>query len=311
MKFAKVRTVPKALDKNGESDFMTTGRPKYPHAIIIATLACNLKCKLCILDAPYYKEPFHPDTQYIKDVTDRAFALGDYEIFEFNGGEPLLRNDFVEIFEYALRYTGNADVFKTVTNGTIVPSEELVAVWKEYGDKFYCIIDDYGSELSPNSGAAYEKVKSAGIPCEKRDMCSNAKHHGGWADFRVGEMKHTAEEAEAVYLKCGQAQKLKHCCNIINGLLMPCHMQFKLNDRGLCAPLEHEFIDLFDDSEPLERKREKMRDFTDITKIKSLTACRYCVGLYDGIERAAPAVQLSSEEKRNAAVIPRSLGLLQ
>ncbi|MDR2176359.1 MAG: hypothetical protein LBO82_10560 [Synergistaceae bacterium] len=262
------------------------------------------------MDAPYYRKPFHPDIDFLKETTDRTFAIGDYEIFEFNGGEPLLRGDFAELFEYALRYRDNADIFKTVTNGSKEIRGDLIDVWKQYGDKFYCIIDNYGPKLSPCAEENCSKLKSAGIPCELRDMYSDSKHHGGWADFRVDEIKHTVEEAKAIYLKCGQAQKLKHCCNIINGLLMPCHMQFKLNDRGICEPLPHEYIDLFDDSEPLEKKREKMRNFTDIAEIQFLTACRYCVGLYDGIERAKPAVQLTSEEVKNMQRIRQSKGVL-
>jgi MoaA/NifB/PqqE/SkfB family radical SAM enzyme len=262
------------------------------------------------LDAPYYGKPFHPDIEFLKKTTDRAFGIGDYEIFEFNGGEPLLRNDLAELFEYALRYTDNADVFKTVTNGSVEIRDDLIDVWREYGDKFYCIIDNYGSKLSPRAGDNFTKLKLAGIPCEIRDMYSDSKHHGGWADFRVDEIKHTIDEAKEIYLKCGQAQKLKHCCNIINGLLMPCHMQFKLNDREICEPLPHEYIDLFDDSEPMEIKREKMRNFTDIDKIQFLTACRYCVGLYEGIERAKPAAQLTSDEIDGARCIPVSKGVL-
>jgi hypothetical protein len=272
-------------------------------------MTCNLRCKLCILDAPYYKNSFHPDIQYVKDVTDRSFLLGNYEIFEFNGGEPLLRRDFAEIWDYAYKYIENVNVFKTVTNGTLIPDDDLIAVWRKYGSKFYCIVDDYGEEKSPAATVAVDKLRKAGIPCEKRDMYTTDRHHGGWADFRVSDPLHNETESEGVYLSCGQSQKLKHCCNIINGLLMPCHMQFKLNDRGICSPLPFEFIDLFDDTEPIEDKRKKMNDFTDITKIKSLSACRYCIGFSEGIARFEPAVQLTRDELARAPKIDKSKGI--
>ncbi|MCL2218298.1 MAG: radical SAM protein [Chitinispirillia bacterium] len=276
-------------------------KPIYPHAIVIVTLACNLKCRLCILCVPYYARQWHPTLEYIKETTDRAFAVGDYQIFEFNGGEPFLRDDLPEIFEHALRYKDNVtERFKLVTNGTKLPDRELLKVWKKYGDKFFCIIDHYGHDLSPNAPKVCEMIKNEGIPCELRDMYTENKHHGGWANFMADGVKHTQAEAEKIYAGCGQAKKLLHCCNIINGLLMPCHLQFQLNDKGICAPEPHEFIDLFDDDEPIEVKREKMAGFQTV---KSLTACRYCTGLLENMKRFTPGEQMSEDEYRSAPKI--------
>ena len=77
---------------------------------------------------------------------------------------------------------------------------------------------------------------------------------------------------------------------------MPCHMQFQLRDRGILSPQSNEYIDLFDDSEPMEVKREKM---AGIQKLKMLSACRYCVGFDAETVRCAPAVQLTEEELRS------------
>ena len=60
---------------------------KYPHTIVIVTLACNLKCKNCILCAPYYRKPFHPSLEYIKETAERAFRLGDYRSEERRVGK--------------------------------------------------------------------------------------------------------------------------------------------------------------------------------------------------------------------------------
>jgi hypothetical protein len=270
-------------------------RPKYPHAIVIVTLACNLKCRNCILCAPHYKRPFHPTLEYLKATTERAMRLGDYEIFEFNGGEPLLREDFAELWEYGRRFIDNADVFKTVTNGTLVPGDGLIGVWKSYGEKVYVIVDDYGPKLSPNAREAAEKLKANGIAGELRDMYSEKRHHGGWVDFIAPEKPfRDIEGAKQTYLNCGQAQLLKNCCNIIEGLLMPCHMQFQLNDRGIvkAKDFDEQVIDLFDDAEPFERKREKMALYTDVKRLPYLESCRYCRCLSKDTPRLRPAVQI-------------------
>ncbi|MDE7244475.1 MAG: radical SAM protein, partial [Oscillospiraceae bacterium] len=157
---------------------------KYPHAIVIVTLTCNLKCKNCILCAPYYKEPFHPTVQYIEETAERAFRLGSYEIFEYMGGEPLLRKDFPEIWEYNRKhFFDRADIFKTATNGSILISDALIDVWKTYGEKIHIIVDDYGPDLSPKAPENIEKLQRSRISCELRDMYSEKRHHGGWVDF--------------------------------------------------------------------------------------------------------------------------------
>lgn len=275
---------------------------KYPHAIVIVTLTCNLKCQNCILCAPYYKKPFHPSTEFIQETAERAFRLGDYEIFEYMGGEPLLRKDFPEIWAYNRKhFYDRADMFKTATNGSIPVSDSLIDVWKTYGKKIHIIVDNYGPELSPRAEENVDKLRRNGIDCELRDMYSDHRHHGGWVDF-LAPVKpfRDVEDAKQTYLNCGQAQKLKNCCNIINGLLMPCHMQFQLNDRGIVDAKAPEFeaqcIDLFDDSEPWERKREKMDTYTDVSRLPYLESCRYCRCLAEDTPRLKPAVQAEGPE---------------
>lgn len=271
---------------------------KYPHAIVIVTLACNLKCKHCILCAPYYRKPFYPTLDYIKETAERAFRLGDYEIFEYMGGEPFLRDDFAEIWEYnRAHFFDRADIFKTATNGSILISDDLIDVWKTYGEKIHIIVDDYGPELSIKAHENIEKLRGGGIDCELRDMYSDKRHHGGWVDFLAPEKPfRDIEDAKKTYLDCGQAQKLKNCCNIIDGLLMPCHMQFQLNDRGIVNAKAEEFydqcIDLFDDTETWERKREKMDTYTDVSKLPYLESCRYCQCLAPDTPRLKPAEQV-------------------
>ncbi len=276
---------------------------KYPHVVVVVTLACNLKCKNCILCAPYYKKPFHPTLEQIKETTERAFRLGNYEIFEYNGGEPLLRKDLPEIWAYCrARFYDRADIFKMVTNGALTIADELVEIWKEYGRKIHIIVDDYGPELSPAARENVEKLRRRGISCELRDYTGSGSHHGGWVDFTAPETPYRSpEDAARTYLKCENAQRLKHCCNIINGLLMPCHMQFQLNDRGIVdaksPAFESQCIDLFDDAEAWERKREKMDTFTDPSRLPYLEACRYCSSLSACAPRVKAAEQAGGPEE--------------
>lgn len=271
-------------------------RPKFPHIVNMVTLACNLRCELCILSVPYYEKPFHPSLDFINSVTDRAFAIADYEIFEFNGGETLLRGDLAEIWRHALNYIDHADVFKVITNGSLLPEKSLLDVWKDFGKKFYVIIDYYGPKLSPNAEKLSAMLNGAGISHELRDMYTEGRYFGGWVDFRAPEKPlHTRAEAEALYSRCGNAQKLRHCCNIIRGIVMPCHLQFQLHDRGIVKTPKNEYVDLMDDTETIEEKRKTMAGFYEL---KMLTACMWCPGLDDSVPRHTPAVQMKPGEEK-------------
>lgn len=163
-------------------------------------------------------------------------------------------------------------------------------------------MDDYGPELSVRAKENIEKLQAAGIRCELRDMYSENRHHGGWVNFLAPEKPfRDVEDAKCTYLKCGQAQRLKNCCNIINGLMMPCHLQFQLNDRGIVDAKAPEFeaqcIDLFDDTESWERKREKMDTYTDVTRLPYLESCRYCQCMSEDTPRLKPAIQAKSKDE--------------
>ncbi len=188
---------------------------------------------------------------------------------------------------------------KTITSGGILIPNKLLDVWRDYKKKIHIIIDDYGPQLSPLAEENIEKLRENGISCERRDMYTEHRHFGGWVDFLAPkEPFRDAENAAWTYVHCGQFQNLKHCCNIINGLMMPCHMQFQLNDRGIVDAKAPEFegqcIDLFDDTESWERKREKMDSFTDASLLPYLEACRYCSGMSAETPRLQPAIQIKS-----------------
>jgi hypothetical protein len=137
-------------------------------------------------------------------------------------------------------------------------------------------------------------------------MWTDKRHHGGWVDFLAPKKPfRDVEDAKKTYLNCGQAQKLKNCCNIIDGLLFPCHMQFQLNDRHIVCAGEHpeQGIDLFDDTESWETKRDKMDTYTDVSRLPYLESCRYCQCLSAETPRLKPAEQI-----KDVADLPFRIG---
>jgi len=82
-------------------------------AALELTYRCNLRCRHCYVDAPACDELSLIEWQ---DAIDQLAAEGALYLL-LTGGEPLVRNDFYEIAEYA---RGRGFVLMVLTNGTLI-----------------------------------------------------------------------------------------------------------------------------------------------------------------------------------------------
>jgi MoaA/NifB/PqqE/SkfB family radical SAM enzyme len=125
------------------------------------TLACNLRCKLCSTYSPYYTEPYHPPIEDLYRYADRLFEVVDrVGDFILGGGEPFLRKDLSAIIDYVVKYKNRFDRMDVITNGTIVPSDDVVRSlqFSGGGGSLRVIISDYGQELSVNVEKVADKI---------------------------------------------------------------------------------------------------------------------------------------------------------
>lgn len=93
-------------------------RPRPLHGQIEPTYRCNLDCIHCYCKGGEGKGN-ELTTQQWKDIFDQIHEEGCLWL-TFTGGEPLLRDDFQELYAYALKKGFLVTVF---TSGTILPSE--------------------------------------------------------------------------------------------------------------------------------------------------------------------------------------------
>ena len=116
-------------------------------ATIDLTYRCNNNCLHCWLrmHSTGHEQSRELSFEEIKGIVDEARALGTHR-WSISGGEPMLRPDFPEIFNYitakALSYTLN-------TNGTLI-TPKLARLLKRKGSKMVAL---YGA-----STATYDKV---------------------------------------------------------------------------------------------------------------------------------------------------------
>jgi radical SAM protein with 4Fe4S-binding SPASM domain len=90
-------------------------RNRFHNLAIEITRRCNLKCRHCFLDAGK-ADPHELNLVEIKEVIGQAKAAGGTSI-SLGGGEPLLRNDWEEIVQFAL----SQDLLVAIgSNGTLI-----------------------------------------------------------------------------------------------------------------------------------------------------------------------------------------------
>ncbi len=103
------------------------------------TYRCNNNCLHCWLRIPpsAHEKKHELSTDEIKRIIDTSRKLGCRE-WAISGGEPMLRPDFSEIFDYI---TKNSCSYSLNTNGTLI-TPEIAALMKRKGSK---MISLYGA----------------------------------------------------------------------------------------------------------------------------------------------------------------------
>lgn len=111
--------------------------PRLPlHAGLDLTYRCNFDCRHCWVRIP----PGAPEKrdeltfEEIRDVVDQARALGCRE-WSISGGEPMLRPDFAEIFDYL---TSRATGYSLNTNGTLI-TPAIARLLRRKGNKMVAL----------------------------------------------------------------------------------------------------------------------------------------------------------------------------
>lgn len=271
-------------------------------ASLLVSLNCNLKCKLCTVGSPYYSGSKFPELSELEGQIHALFEVVDLvEIFTISGGEPLLYKQLPQLLESLLKYSDHFEKIEIITNGTIIPTEELLEAVKKYGDKFLrFIVDDYGNTLSKKASHIASLLDENNIPYRLNDYCSDDLRFGGWVDHGpMTDIVNTKIEARKLFAKCAQPQKMGFCFLYVDGCLYPCSVVFRRFKLGQSVD-EKDYVNIIDQSLTTDEKRKKI---SDIYNTDCLESCEYCTyALSDDAPRFPPAVQMTAEELKETRV---------
>ena len=145
------------------------------------TYRCNNDCRHCWLripqDSPEKKEEL--TAAEVRDLVEAARAMGCRKWF-ISGGEPMLRPDFEDIFEYI---TSRSTTYTLNTNGTLITpgiarlmrrkGSKLVALYGATAEVHDHITRNPGSFEATMRGIAYLKEAGAGFTVQVVPMRDN------------------------------------------------------------------------------------------------------------------------------------------
>lgn len=89
---------------------------------------CNLNCRNCLNFNPFAKQFYSREWNELVEDVDLFFKHIDHiMLFHISGGEPFLYKNTAKLIEYIDKhYSNQIDTLRTVTNGTVVPSDEML-----------------------------------------------------------------------------------------------------------------------------------------------------------------------------------------
>lgn len=117
------------------------------HLDLIITEICTLNCEACGSLMPLYHKPCNYNSEDVLEGLNRLLESNCYiEELCLIGGEPFVNQEMIKIILETYKNSSQIAMFMTISNGTILPTEETLKIMKE-NERFFVVFSNYG-ELS-------------------------------------------------------------------------------------------------------------------------------------------------------------------
>lgn len=228
------------------------------HVEIPITTRCTLKCKKCCFLIPYLPFKKDYDINMVLNSMDALFDCVDrIQVFRILGGETFLYKDIDKIITKA-KEAKCVSTIDIVTNGTIVPSNEIFKIMSD--SRITLQISDYG-ELSSKKEIIKEKCDEYGVKCVIRSEENKTWFDAGGVEKRGRTKKELIKQKK----KCGTI-----CRNLNEGKLYFCPRQSFGTKIGV-PEIYGEYVDVFGGDREENRKK-----IFSLNQKKFLSTCDYC-----------------------------------
>ena len=224
--------------------FVTEWYYKYRNKInvlktdISLTTLCTLNCENCMQFLPYWEKGRRKENslEEIKEKVDIYFKCVDYLLdLDIVGGEPFLYSDLRKFIIYiGEKYRGRIGYVGFITNGMIVPEDDILELLKEYS--MDVSISDYSEDIDYK-----HKIDQICEKLEKYKISYMRNKHIDWFDFGFPKNRYLYEGEDAV--------RHMQCCNSIEHILddkklFYCGLEWSAQKGGLFPIEEKAYVDL-------------------------------------------------------------------
>lgn len=247
----------------------------FPSLEVFITERCTLRCRDCSHLIPRYQFPKDYEIQEIisnlKNVLKVAQKICDLIIL---GGEPVLHKDLYKLLEWAYSEKSVENI-TIVSNGTVMPNEELLSTMKKTGARLR--LSNYG-KYSTKLNEIIEMCDQRGITCFVNDEL--------WTD--MGDIYHhsyTKEEQREMFIDCPFGFDML----LLKNNIFRCAHVAHLNNLGAIDSYEHDSVDISKITE--KNIEDKKRELQEYFQIEYLEGCCYCNGIRNSIQGIEPAIQ--------------------
>jgi hypothetical protein len=280
----------KPQDKAGELDrftveeienFYIKNEINIPQLQFAVTTRCSLKCRDCNALIPEFGRNKHNHIDLRVDDFKRGFDLlmGTVKTirrFMLLGGEPLFNKDLPGIVDVCAGSSG-IQVIEIITNGTVLPSPQLLEVVRNHREKIYFHISNYSkNEQLKNMVKDDELIALLKHNNMKYQMSMNLLWN---REEPLRKRNYTDTELRAMFDRCW----LKRCVQVLDGRLSLCPRLSSGRALNIVNDDYDEHIDLAGLDEGTLRK-----NLVDFYKKKIFESCRWCVRIDEQID---PAIQ--------------------
>ena len=255
-------------------DFYENKSLVMPQIEFCITTKCSLKCKDCNALIPRFNKLQHIDMsvdEFCLNLDKLCNSVDMIRHFTLLGGEPLLHPNFANILEYTCQ-KDNIFLIKIITNGTIIPSKDIIDVVNKYRTKVYFYISNYGVNEKLQKLLKHNEIISL---LKQNNIRYQIVDNWEWyRECGFADKKFAPEHVQKNFDKCCRTQ----CLQLLNSKIDICSKASTARETGMLNL--DDYIDITDNN-----LRQKLIDFYQKPYQQ---ACEYCI-LSD--ESVLPALQ--------------------
>lgn len=195
-----------------EGDSQQTDRLIFNIIEFPITQKCTLKCRKCANLMQYYKSPENiPPEEIYRDISMIMNFVDYCHLISIIGGEPFIADGLSDYVDFIQGYSKRFGYLQITTNGTLIPSDDVLCKLSRWKRNVIVSITDYG-ETSVNLTKLVGKLNDFKIPYLIRDAVWREQMQ--LIDGELNEFGY----AEKIYRAC----KCKSCFTVIKGKLFQC-----------------------------------------------------------------------------------------